>query len=61
MDHIDHVLATSSCGHYFSLPVRAALVLGKNTINRYYNKTDHSETYRIAMSKYIVFHAFTLI
>jgi hypothetical protein len=50
MDHIDHVLATSSCGHYFSLPVRAALVLGKNTINRYYNKTDHSETYRIAMS-----------
>jgi hypothetical protein len=61
MDHIDHVLATSSHGHYFSLPVRAALVLGKNTINRYYNKTDHSETYRIAMSKYIVFHAFTLI
>ena len=61
MDHIDHVLATSSRGHYFSLLICAALVLGKNTINRYYNKTDHSETYRIAMSTLlIVFHPFTL-
>jgi hypothetical protein len=49
MDHIDKVLATTSEAHQFSLPIRAALVIGKNTINRYYNKTDQSEVYRIAM------------
>ena len=52
MDHIDKVLATTSDSHRFSLSIRTALVLGKNTINRYYNKTDHSETYRIAMGTY---------
>lgn len=52
MDHIDKVLATTSDSHQFSLPIRASLVIGKNTINRYYNKTDQSEVYRIAMSKY---------
>ena len=53
MDHIDNTLATKSDSSQFSLPIRAALVIGKNTINRYYNKTDHSEVYCIAMSKYI--------
>ena len=52
MDHIDKTLATASDSHTFSLPIRAALVIGKNTINRYYNKTDQSETYRIAMGRY---------
>jgi hypothetical protein len=53
MDHIDKVLATTSDdSRQYSLPIRAALVIGKNAINRYYNKTDHSETYRIAMSTY---------
>lgn len=51
MDHIDKVLATTSNSHRFSLPIRASLIIGKNTINRYYNKTDQSEVYRIAMSK----------
>ena len=52
MDHIDKVLATASDNPLqFSLPIRTALVIGKNNINRYYNKTDYSETYRIAMSK----------
>ena len=56
MDHIDNTLATKSDSSQFSLPIWAALVIGKNTINMYYSKTDHSEVYRIAMSKYI--HAF---
>ena len=30
--------------------IRAAATLGKNTLNRYYNRTDESEVYRIAMS-----------
>jgi len=33
----------------FSEPIRAAIGLSKKTINRYYDKTDHSEVYRIAM------------
>jgi hypothetical protein len=52
MNHIDRVLATTSDSLRFSLSIRAALVIGKNTINRYYNKTDHSETYHITMSMY---------
>jgi hypothetical protein len=50
MDHIDKVLATKSDSSRFSLPIRTALVIGKNMVNRYYNKMDHSEVYRIAMS-----------
>ena len=53
MDHIDKVLATSSESPYkFLLAVRAALAVGKKAINRYYNKTDHSEVYRIAMGTF---------
>ena len=35
----------------YSVSIRAALAIGKKTLNRYYNKTDHSEVYRIAMGK----------
>ena len=53
MDHIDKVLTTSSDNHdQFSLPICVALVIGKNTMNWSYNKTDSSETYHIAMSTY---------
>jgi hypothetical protein len=44
MDHIDKALATSSNDSYqFSPSIRAALALGKNAMNKYYNKTDQSE------------------
>lgn len=50
MDHIDKVLATSSDSPYkFSVAIRVALAIGKKVMNKYYNKTDHSEVYRIAM------------
>lgn len=50
MDHIDKVLATASDSpSQFGPSIRAALAIGKNAMNRYYNKTDHSEVYRIAM------------
>lgn len=49
MDHIDNFLATSAERQY-SPAIRAALAIGKKTINKYYNMTDHSEVYRIAMS-----------
>ena len=56
MDHIDKVLTSSSDSPYkFSIAIRAALAIGKQTMNRYYNKTDHSEVYRIAMGKVPLF------
>jgi len=54
MDHIDRVLATSSdIPHKFSLAIHATLAVGKNTINKYYNKTDHSEVYHISMGMFL--------
>ena len=52
MDHIDKVLATGALNTLqFCLPIRAALMVGKKTLNRYYSKTDHSDLYRVAMGK----------
>lgn len=51
MDHIDEYLATAAQNTDYSLSICAALAIGKKTLNRYYNKTDHSEVYRIAMGK----------
>ena len=43
MDHIDKHLATAAIDR------KHPLAIGKRTLNRYYDKTDHSEVYRIAM------------
>jgi hypothetical protein len=51
MDHIDEVLTTDSLSATYSPSIWAALSIGKKTLNRYYNVTDHSEVYRIAMGK----------
>jgi hypothetical protein len=52
MDHIDETLTTSSLNTIYSPSIRAALSIGKKTLNRYYNATDQSEVYRITMSEY---------
>jgi hypothetical protein len=49
MDHINTYLATATQNLTYSPSIRAALAIGKTTLNRYYNKTDYSEVYRIAM------------
>ncbi|TFK47876.1 hypothetical protein OE88DRAFT_1606907, partial [Heliocybe sulcata] len=50
MDHIDNfftdVIRDKS---KYGAPLRAAIAIGKKTLNRYYNLTDSSELYRIAM------------
>ena len=67
MDHIDSVLTSvivtgSSKSHKLLPSIKAALAIGKRTFNCYYNKTDHSEVFRIAMSKFsLVFRLATLI
>ena len=52
MDHIDAHLATATQDPSYPLSIRAALAIGKKTLNQYYNKTDHSEVYRIAMGTF---------
>jgi hypothetical protein len=49
MDHIDEHLATAAIDNKYSLAIKAALAVGKKTLNRYYDKTDQSEVFRIAM------------
>jgi hypothetical protein len=49
MDHIDEMLTDNSLDSAFDLSIRAALGIAKKTLNRYYNATDQSEVYRIAM------------
>jgi hypothetical protein len=52
MDHIDEYLMTACRNMKISKPIRAALALGRQTLNHYYNKTDHSDVYRIAMGSF---------
>ena len=51
MDHIDEYLETACQNIKLSKAILTALALGKQTLNRYYDKTDHSDVYRIAMGK----------
>ena len=54
MNHIDKHLATAALNPDYPLAIKAALAVGKATLNRYYNKTNHSEVYQIAMGTVIL-------
>ncbi|KAG1840505.1 hypothetical protein DFJ58DRAFT_667157, partial [Suillus subalutaceus] len=49
MDHIDKSLTTHSFDKNLNSAIRAALAMGKKTLDRYYSLTDSSQTYHIAM------------
>ncbi|KAF6762938.1 hypothetical protein DFP72DRAFT_801536, partial [Ephemerocybe angulata] len=51
MDHIDDVLTDFSLDvvQEYAPAIRTACALSKKTLNRYYNKTDYSDNYRISM------------
>ncbi|KAK0438183.1 uncharacterized protein EV420DRAFT_1220136, partial [Desarmillaria tabescens] len=50
MDVIDKVFATAAVNDTkFSAPIRASLLVAKQTLNQYYHLTDDSDLYRIAM------------
>ena len=51
MDLIDEKLTTYSLNCKYSPAIHAAIGLAKRTLNRYYQLTDSSEVYRIAMGK----------
>ena len=49
LDHLDEHLATAALIDKYSPAIQAALAIGKKTLNRYYDRTDQSELYHIAM------------
>jgi hypothetical protein len=56
LDRINEHFATVSADNmHNSTDIRSALAIGKRTLNRYYNKTDQSEIYHIAMGKFQCF------
>lgn len=54
MDHIDEWLSDDALKTSYLPCVRAAASLAKKKLNRYYNKTDHTEVYRIAMGTFLL-------
>ena len=51
MDHLDSALATTALDgeNKYLLSIQAAASISKKLLNKYYDMTDHSEVYRIAM------------
>ena len=56
MDHINQHLATAALNADYPIAIKAALTIGKTTLIRYYNKTDYSEIFQIAVG--MVFKTF---
>ncbi|KAF5359917.1 hypothetical protein D9758_013966 [Tetrapyrgos nigripes] len=50
MDKIDSTFSNFILDNKLHPAIRSAVSIAKKTLNRYYDKTDHSEVYRIAMS-----------
>lgn len=63
MDIIDEQLAMSALNSTLNPTICVAVNLGKRTINCYYNKSDDSSAYRIAMSMFLsaTYHAVQLM
>ena len=54
MDHLDEHLTNATLNPKYPVSIKAAIAVGKKTLNRYYDKTDHSEVFRIAMGTYFL-------
>ena len=55
MDHIDETLTTQSRDLEIEPAIHVALNIAKKVLNSYYDKSDFSNVYRIAMGLCIVF------
>ena len=49
MDYIDKHLASGSIDPKYLPSIQASMLIGKRLLNKYYDMTDQSEVYRIAM------------
>jgi len=54
MDYIDRHSASGSLNTKYLLSIQASMLIGKQLLNKYYNMTDHSEVYWIAMGMSIL-------
>ena len=61
MDHIDDKLSSDATGSQYPAAIRAALMMGKRTLYRYYDITGRSEVYRIAMGTVYFIPIFLLL
>jgi len=52
MDHLDSFLATAALDKEYLPSIQASVTIGKKLLNKYYDITDHSEVYRIAMGMF---------
>ena len=52
MDHLDKHLTLAAISPKYDPAIRAAVAMGKKTLNHYYDCTDHSELYHIAIGIY---------
>ena len=52
LDKIDQVFATTAANWLFPALIRAAISMAKCMLNCYYDHTDYSEVYCIAMGEY---------
>jgi len=52
MDYIDKHLASGALNPKYLPSIQASMLIGKRLLNKYYNMTDHSEVYRIAMGMF---------
>ena len=55
MDYIDKHLASGAFNAKYLPSIQASMLIGKRLLNKYYNVTDHSEVYRIAMGMFSSF------
>lgn len=56
MDHIDKVFSEYACNSNYSPSIQTAVSLAQRTLHRYYDLTDVSDLYRIAMGVSILFY-----
>ena len=52
MDYIDKHLASGALNAKYLPSIQASMLIGKRLLNKYYNVTDHSEVYQIAMGMF---------
>jgi hypothetical protein len=58
MDLIAKHLATAGLNKKYDRSILAALAVGKKLLNKYYDKNDHSNLYRIAMGAFLIIAPF---
>ena len=49
MDHLNDHLTNAALNPKYPMSIKATIAIGKKTLNRYYDKMDHSKVFRIAM------------